>query len=92
MTTVQHRASLHEGAVQKVAREEISMPRRGRGPTRTRRVLDSRDTKVDPLIWRLVRENRIDHLRVEVISDRDVVIWNHRRPWPLVVTLVQGDD
>lgn len=82
MTALQHRASVGERTVQAVARNEIKMPRRSRGPTRTRRVLDTRFTRVDPTIWQLVRDNSIDHLRVEVLDDQQVIIWNHRQPWP----------
>lgn len=73
--TVQKDARLHEQAVQKVARGELTPKRRGRGPDQRSR------QKVEVVRPRLHEEIRariagVDPRHIQILSPTDVVIWN----------------
>lgn len=85
--TVQARASLHEKAVQKIARHEHDVPRRRRtrGAAKSSRVtlIQARlEEALDEPVRSEVLSLEPDRSCVQVISRTDVVVWNHPAPWP----------
>jgi hypothetical protein len=77
---VQQGASLHEKAVQKVAKGDVHLPRQR--PTRGRQRLPGTSLRVHPEVWRMVRELSINSAHIQVLSETDVIVWNHPGPWP----------
>lgn len=91
MSTVQEQASLHEKAVQAVAKDEVNLPKRkrkGRGKAKNSRV------QSNTMIFDLMAPEVAEHVRamdpdlrcVQVIESTVVVVWNHPNtddnPWP----------
>ena len=75
MPKVQREASLHEKAVQRVARDSLTFPaRRGRGPQRNSSVTSR---VVDPLAWSVALELAGgDVKRLRVLSPTEVRVVN----------------
>lgn len=77
-------ARVDERTVQAVARGE-KMPPRGRrwprrGPPGSGPVSSLR---VNPDVWRTARELAGDDPRcIQIVSEEEVIVWNHGPPWP----------
>jgi hypothetical protein len=92
---VQKTASLHEKAVQKVARGEHKVPRARRTSSKARssrvtqaHMLDGLESSVQEEVKRMLgREVEAggpgDLRRVQVVSSTEAIIWNHSAPWPV---------
>lgn len=76
-------SSLHETAVQAVARGEVQMPK----VRRARRHRESvRKVQVDQDVWReallIVQQRGFTPRHIQVVNEKQVVVWNHPSPWP----------
>lgn len=81
MSTLPEIASVHEDTVQAVARGEVEPPpRRRRRSTRPVPVAGKWGIRVHPQVWAQVRGVPMN--RVQVVSEYEVIIWNHPAPWP----------
>lgn len=83
---VQKTASLHEKAVQKVARDGTKKVRRkaNKNKPRSSRVVSVRgklEDELDPRVFEALPSN-VPALHVQVISKNEAIIWNHSAPWP----------
>lgn len=87
MSEVQGVASLHEKAVQKVARGEHVAPKAKRA-RRTTRPASSRvrtiwpDPSLDERLVETLNSMNVTPAHVQVVSPLEVVVWNHEAPWP----------
>lgn len=77
---VQSTASVHERTVQELARGELELARRVRGPDQRERVRTS-TVKVHPRVWEVAMQlAHWDPRRIEVHSSVSVTVHN-RRDW-----------
>jgi len=83
MRQVQHRAVLHEKAVQKIARGELELPKR-RNHLRSVETMVNRYVKTDEAVQTIIRDSGAPVSHVQYFDDGSVVIWNHPAPWPEV--------
>jgi hypothetical protein len=76
VTAVQEHASLHEKAVQKVAADQHSLPkrRRKRGASKHGKVEASR---LHPLVEEYLQKQGFDRKRVQILPGGEAVVWNH---------------
>lgn len=83
MNAVAEKASLHEKAVQKVARGEhkIKKARRPRSKSKNSKVAR---VSVDPLITNYLRGRGISLSDVQVVTATEVIVWNNPRKRPVV--------
>lgn len=87
MTTIPKDATVHEKTVQAVAAGKPPLkapPRRRRSTDSTEQVLSATYTRVQPDLWRMVKDLRIAPNHVQVLAWNDVIVWNHPAPWPWV--------
>lgn len=83
---LQGRASLHEQAVKKVAREGTKKtPRRrgkGRRPPASRVTTRHWSDDVDERIVAYVESQNVHHSQIQVLGPHEVIIWNRGAPHP----------
>ena len=80
MTAVQHHASLHEKAVQRVATNELALPPRSRRKPRRQDMSVERAPVLAMVVAALLAEG--DMSRVQVERGGTVLVRNKRRPRP----------
>jgi hypothetical protein len=75
---VQKKASLHEETVKKVARDNITKPRRVRGkakrPNTSKVVRKHWSDNMHPMIVAYVKKHKISHTRIDVRGPEEIVI------------------
>lgn len=84
MARMQKTASLDEGTVQKVARGEHEIPRQRRRSSSGQQVLATSQVTVHRDVWRMVKENSLNPRHIQILSEHEVIVWNHPAPWPEV--------
>jgi hypothetical protein len=77
VNAVQDRASLHEKAVQKIAKGEHVKPRRRRPRVSDGTKHGVSTTRVDPLVMAWLKRRKVDKRRVQILPSGEVVVWNH---------------
>lgn len=77
-------ARVDDKTVQKVARGEKMPPRppKRRWPGRGPPVAEVRHVRVDPEVWTTARGLTQDPRCIQIVSATEVIVWNHRPPWP----------
>lgn len=75
-----------EAAVKKVAEAPPDETRRRRGPPKGVVAGEMTYVKVNAEVWReaLRRTERLAH--IQVVSETEVIVWNHPPPWPRAVS------
>lgn len=76
-------ARVDEKTVQKVARGEKVRPRtRKHRPERRGPPLAVTAVKVDPEVWDTAKGLTHDPRCIQIVSEEEVIVWNHGPPWP----------
>lgn len=81
MAAVQQQATLHEKTVQKVAKGEVKTSRKRRVQTLNPNSSIS-SLRIDKRILSALEGTKVSSDRVQVISENEVIVWNHAAPWP----------